>query len=344
MRIDLRSDTLSQPTPEMRRAMAEAVVGDDVYGEDPTVNRLQEEAAALMGKEAALFVPSGSMGNCAALLSHCLPGSEVVCESTSHVVTYELASMCVFGGLLPRAVPGHAGRMDPADVAACIQPPVYYRSPVGLICLENTHNMAGGALLDLDYLAGLRELAERHGLPIHLDGARLFNAAAALGVEPRRIAAAADSVMFCLSKGLCAPVGSILAGNHAFIEKARVHRKRLGGGMRQAGVLAAPGLLALRTMPPRLVDDHRKIQMIAALLREYDFIRFDPETARTNILVFEVVHPVRTSADLLGYLAKREVIGSGFGRRIRLVTYQDISFDMIGRCLEILRDVFRAHF
>jgi len=344
MRIDLRSDTLSQPTPEMRRAMAEAVLGDDVYGEDPTVNQLQETAAALMGKEAALFVPSGSMGNCAALLCHCVPGREVICEASSHVVTYELASLCVFGGLLPREIPGGRGRMDPAAVAACIQPPVYYRSPVGLICLENTHNMAGGALLDLDYLAALRELADKHGLPIHLDGARIFNAAVALGVAPRQIAAAADSVMFCLSKGLCAPVGSILAGRRAFIEQARVHRKRLGGGMRQAGVLAAPGLVALETMPARLADDHHKIRMIAEMLREYDFIRFDPETARTNILVFEVVHPARTSADLLAWLAERGVIGSGFGPRIRLVTYQDITFEMIDRCLEIFRDIFRAHF
>ena len=199
MRIDLRSDTLTQPTPEMRRAMMEAVVGDDVYGEDPTINALEARAAELTGKAAALFMPTGSMGNVAALLSHCAPGREVICEASSHVYNYELASMAVFGGLLPRVLPGAGGRMAPADIRAAIQPPVYYRANAGLICVENTHNLAGGTVLNPAYMAEVRAVADAYGLPVHLDGARIFNAAVALDVPVTELARDADSVMFCLS-------------------------------------------------------------------------------------------------------------------------------------------------
>jgi len=344
MRIDLRSDTLTQPTPEMRRAMMDAVVGDDVYGEDPTINALETRAAELTGKEAALFMPTGSMGNAAALLSHCAPGSEVICESASHVYNYELASMAVFGGLLPRVLPGVDGRMAPADIRAAIQPPVYYRANAGLVCVENTHNLAGGTVLEPAYMADVRTVADAHSLPIHLDGARIFNAAVALGVPVAELARDADSVMFCLSKGLCAPVGSLLAGTREFIVRARVHRKRLGGGMRQAGVLAAAGLVALDTIPPLLADDHEKIRRFVRFFQQYPFIRLNAAATQTNILVFGVDHPRRSAADLLRLLAEQDVIASGFGDRIRLVAYRDITFPMVDRCLEILAELFRQQF
>lgn len=344
MRIDLRSDTLTQPTPEMRRAMTDAVVGDDVYGEDPTINALEARAADLTGKEAALFMPTGSMGNAAALLSHCAPGSEVICEAASHVYNYELASMAVFGGLLPRVLPGVDGRMAPADIRAAIQPPVYYRANAGLICVENTHNLAGGTVLDPAYMTDIRAVADTHALPVHLDGARIFNAAVALGVPVAKLARDADSVMFCLSKGLCAPVGSLLAGTREFIAKARVHRKRLGGGMRQAGVLAAAGLVALDSIPPLLVEDHEKIRRFVRFFQQYPFIRLNAAATQTNILVFGVDHPRRTAADLLRLLAEQDVIASGFGDRIRLVAYRDITFAMVDRCLEILAELFRQQF
>jgi len=344
MRIDLRSDTLTQPTPEMRRAMMDAVVGDDVYGEDPTINALETRAAELTGKEAALFMPTGSMGNAAALLSHCAPGSEVICESASHVYNYKLASMAVFGGLLPRVLPGVDGRMAPADIRAAVQPPVYYRANAGLICVENTHNLAGGTVLDPAYLADVRAVADAHTLPVHLDGARIFNAAVALAVPVAELARDADSVMFCLSKGLCAPVGSLLAGTREFIARARVHRKRLGGGMRQAGVLAAAGLVALDTIPPLLADDHEKIRRFVRFFQQYPFIRLNAAATQTNILVFGVDHPRRSAADLLRLLAEQDVIASGFGDRIRLVAYRDITFPMVDRCLEILAELFRQQF
>ncbi len=342
--IDLRSDTLSQPTPEMRRAMAEAVVGDDVYGEDPTVNALQEYAAELMGKEAALFVPTGSMGNCVSLLSHAGPGSEVICEAKSHIINHELGSLAMFGGLLPRVVQGQRGQMPLEDIERNIQPDIYYLSRSGVISLENSANMAGGAVLDLEYMAAVRRLADRHGLPMHLDGARIFNAAHALGVDVRDIARHVDSVMFCLSKGLCAPVGSMVAGSREFITRARVHRKRLGGGMRQVGILAAAGRVALETIPPLLAHDHEKIRKLADFLGAHDFIEFDPETVRTNILIFQVRHPRNSAADLAAWLKERGVLCSAFGDSIRFVTYRDIGMDKVDRVLEILAAVFREHF
>lgn len=344
MIVDLRSDTLTKPTPEMRAAMMEAEVGDDVYGEDPTINTLQTRAAQILGKEAALFVPSGSMGNCVSLMSQAPPGSEVICEESSHIYNYELASMSICGGLFPRVVSGQHGRMDPAAIEAKIQPKVYYRCPTGLIALENTHNMAGGTVLGLDYMAAVRELANRHGLPVHLDGARIFNAAVSLDVEVREIAQYADSVMFCLSKGLCAPVGSMVVGRRDFIERARVHRKRLGGGMRQAGVLAAAGLVALEKIPPLLIHDHEKIREYARFFGRYEFIRFDPETVRTNILVFRVAHPRKTSADLASMLAEQGVLCGTFGDWIRFVTYRDLTRDQVERSMEVLAAIFEKNF
>jgi threonine aldolase len=344
MRIDLRSDTLTLPTPDMRRAMQAAELGDDVYGEDPTVNRLQERVAQLLGKEAALFVPTGSMGNCVSLLSQTSPGHEVICESRSHIINYELGSLAVFGGLLPRPIPGENGRMDPADIVRAVQPKTYYASQTGLIALENTHNLAGGTVLKTEYMAEIRRIADRQGLPVHLDGARMFNAAACQGVPVAEIARHADSVMFCFSKGLGAPVGSIVAGSADFITNARVHRKRLGGGMRQVGVLAAAAMVALDTVPPLLPADHEKIRRYARFLAEYDFIHFDPATVQTNILIFQVRHPRRTAADLGAYLAEKGVLCHVFGDNIRFVTYRDITADMVERSLEIMKDIFAKYY
>ncbi|HWI65551.1 MAG TPA: threonine aldolase family protein, partial [Symbiobacteriaceae bacterium] len=250
--IDLRSDTVTVPTPEMRRAMFEAEVGDDVYGEDPTVNRLEAEAAALLGKEAGLFVPTGTQGNQIAVISHTNRGDEVIMESESHVFYYEQAGIAVLASCQTRPVPGVNGAMDPARIAAAIRGDNVHYPRTGLVCVENTHNRSGGCILPMENLKAVADVAHRAGVPVHMDGARVFNAAVALGRPIAEVVAPVDSVMFCLSKGLAAPVGSMLVGSKAFIAKARRARKLLGGGMRQAGILAAAGLLSIRTMVDRL--------------------------------------------------------------------------------------------
>ncbi len=249
--IDLRSDTVTRPTKEMREAMAVADVGDDVYGEDPTVNRLQERAAAIFGKEAALFVPSGTMGNQIAVHLHTSPGQEVIVEKQGHIFNYELAAMAAISGTLARPVPAPAGILSWDLIRPALAPKIYYRAPTGLITLENTHNMAGGTVYSAEQISAICHKAHELDLPVHLDGARIFNAAVALGTSVAALSRSCDSVMFCLSKGLAAPVGSMLAGSASFIEGARRVRKMLGGGMRQAGVLAAAGLIALEQMITR---------------------------------------------------------------------------------------------
>jgi threonine aldolase len=253
--IDLRSDTVTRPSPAMRRAMAEAEVGDDVYGEDPTVNRLQDEAAERSGFEASLFVPTGCMGNLIAVQLLARRGTEAIVDSGRHVYNYEPASMAGLAGVLPRVLPGAHGAPDVDDVERACRPKAYDDAPVTLLLLENTHNHAGGIVLAQETKTALLDAARRHGVRAHLDGARLFNAAQALGLPAASVAAGFDSVMFCLSKGLGAPVGSMLCGSAAFIEEARIARKRLGGGMRQVGVLAAAGLVALRDGVARLAED-----------------------------------------------------------------------------------------
>ena len=261
--IDLRSDTVTQPTEAMRQAMANAPVGDDVYGEDPTVNRLQEMAAALLGKEAALFVPSGTMGNLAAVLAHCGRGDEVILGDQSHTFLFESGAYLGAGGVHSRQIPNsQIGSLDLDDIRRAVRPDDAHFPVTRLIALENTHNRCGGVVLTPDYMQSVAELARAHGLKVHLDGARLFNAAVALGVEPAALAAPVDSVTFCLSKGLCAPVGSVLCGSHDFIARAHRVRKQLGGGMRQAGVLAAAGIVALETMIPRLEEDHQRAKRL----------------------------------------------------------------------------------
>jgi threonine aldolase len=345
--IDLRSDTVTRPDAAMRRAMAEAEVGDDVFGEDPTVAVLEEEAAAAVGQEAALFVPSGTMGNQIALHLHGRPGSEVLCDAQSHILNYEMGAMAALSGLLPRPLASPGGRLDPAAVEAAIAPEVSFRSRTGLIAVENTNNLAGGTVYDRPHLEALLAVARRHRLPIHLDGARIFNAATALGVPAAALGAGFDSVQFCLSKGLGAPVGSLVCGSRAFAGEARRVRKMLGGGMRQVGVLAAAGLVALRHGPGRLAEDHAHARLLAAALAELPGIALDPAAVQTNIVIFAVTSaffgaseatPDGTSAAFLARLREHGVLGVPVGAdRVRLVTHRDVDRAQIDAAIERIR-------
>src|SRR5579884_1359899 len=288
MAIDLRSDTVTLPTPAMYAAMAAAPLGDDVMGEDPTVQRLEEAAAARLGKEAALFVPTGTMANLAAVLAHTRRGDEVILEAEAHIFYYEAAGLSVVGGLMPRPLRGHQGALDPADVAAAIRPDDVHFPRTGLVCLENTHNRAGGTVISLEQTRAVCAVAHAAGIPVHIDGARIFNAALALGLDAAALVADADSVMFSLSKGLSAPVGSVLVGSRAFIAAARRARKLLGGGMRQAGILAAAGLVALEQMVDRLAEDHENCKRLAYGLADYPQIEISPEKVVTDILIFRL--------------------------------------------------------
>jgi len=289
-RIDFRSDTVSWPTPEMREAMATAQVGDDVFRDDPTVNRLEALSAERTGKEAGLFVTSGTQGNLVAVLGHAQRGDEAILGVESHVYLWEVGGMSSFGGIFPRTVPVDAsGRMDPTAVESAVRDSSdHHLGHSRLLLVENTFGGRGGRPLPADYFTTLKGVADRHGLAVHLDGARLFNAAVALGVEASTLTADVDTVTFCLSKGLCAPVGSMLCGPADFIEEARRTRKALGGGMRQAGIVAAAGLVALESMVERLADDHAHARMLAEKLATIDGIRIAPETVETNIVFFEL--------------------------------------------------------
>ncbi|HEX5761029.1 MAG TPA: GntG family PLP-dependent aldolase [Thermoanaerobaculia bacterium] len=339
--IDLRSDTVTRPDAEMRRAMAEAEVGDDVFGEDPTVAVLEEEAAAAVGTEAALFVPSGTMGNQIALRLHAPAGSEVICDAACHIVTYEMAAMAALSGLLPRMLPSPEGLLDPAAVEAAIAPDVSYRARTGLVAVENSHNMAGGTLYDRARLDAVLAVARRHRLPVHLDGARLFNAAAALGTTAAALAQGCDSVMFCLSKGLGAPVGSLVCGGRGFIAEARRVRKMFGGGMRQVGVLAAAGLVALRKGPARLGEDHEHAALLARGLAELPGIELDPAAVRTNIVIFRVRKG--TAAPFLARLRESGVLGVPVSRdAVRFVTHRDVSRADVVAALDVVRSLAAA--
>ncbi|MDW7711036.1 MAG: low-specificity L-threonine aldolase [Deferrisomatales bacterium] len=342
-RIDLRSDTVTWPTPEMRRAMFEAEVGDDVYGEDPTVNRLEEEAAALLGKEAGLFVPTGTQGNQVAVLTHTGRGEEVIAEAESHLFYYEVGAVAALAGCQVRVVPGVRGAMDLERVEAAIRARNIHFPRTALVCLENTHNRAGGAVLPPGNAEAVAEVARRHGLPVHLDGARIFNAAVALGVPAARLAAPADSAMFCLSKGLAAPVGSVLVGSRAFIARARVNRKLLGGGMRQAGILAAAGLVALRTMVERLAVDHENAARLAAGLGGLPGLEVDPEGVETNIIAFRVADPRWDAPGLAAALGAAGVLCNAMGpRAIRMVTHKDVARADVDEALDRVEGVLRA--
>src|SRR3954447_1733552 len=284
--IDLRSDTVTKPSEKMRRAMAEAEVGDDVYGEDPTVNRLEERSAEVFGKEAALFVPTGTMGNTIAIKLHTEHGQEVVCDSRCHILNYELSMMAWFAGCVARPIQTTDGILQWEQIRAEIRPLAPHSAPTGLIEVENTHNMAGGTVYELETLREIYEGARGMGVPVHMDGARVFHAATYLGVPVSEIARYADTVMFCLSKSLGSPAGSLLVGSRKLIDKGRLYRKRLGGGMRQAGILAAAGLISLEEMPARLQHDHENAQRLATGLASIPGVRVRP--AQTNIVIFDL--------------------------------------------------------
>jgi threonine aldolase len=343
--IDLRSDTVTLPTPAMRQAMFEAELGDDVYGDDPTVNRLQALAAEQMGTEAALFVASGTMANLVCLLAHCHRGDEAIMGHLAHTFLFEAGGSAVVGGIHPHTVPNQPdGTLDLYDVEAAIRAPDnphYPRSQ--LICLENTHNRCGGAVLTPAYMSQVRALADHYGLAIHLDGARLFNAAVALGVAPSDLARDADSVSFCLSKGLSAPVGSLVCGSEEFIRQTHRHRKMLGGGMRQAGVLAAAGIVALETAEDRLAQDHANARRLAEGLARLPGIIVDPAQVPTNIVIFEMALAAPSPADLVAGLSAQGVKVSGIGgRRLRAVTHSGISAEDIDYAVDAATAVLGA--
>ena len=338
--IDLRSDTVTHPTPEMWEAMYRAEVGDDVFGEDPTVNRLEAMAAERMGKEAALFVVSGTMGNLVALLTHCGRGDEAIVGDQSHTFLFEQGGMAALGGITPRPIPNQPdGTLRLEDIEAAIRPDNVHFPRTRLICLENTHNMCNGTPLTPEYTAQVARLARQHGLKVHLDGARVFNAAAALGVNVKELVREVDSVMFCLSKGLCAPVGSLLCGDADFIAEARRARKVVGGGMRQAGVLAAAGIVALERMTQRLEEDHRRARRLADGLAQIPGVEVGP--VHTNILYFWLTEEAtKTPEEVLDGLAERgiRVLGRENGQ-FRAVTHYWITDEDIDRTLQAMQEV-----
>lgn len=324
--IDLRSDTVTLPTPTMRKAMAEAEVGDDVMGEDPTVNHLEAMAAERMGKQAGLFVASGTMSNLVSMLTHCGRGDEVILGDRSHTFLYEAGGSASLGGIHHYAVPNQPdGTLRLPDVEAAIRSENVHFPRTRLICLENTHNRCGGAVLTPEYTDAVGELAHRHGVKVHLDGARVFNAAVSLGVDVRELTRAVDSVGFCLSKGLSAPVGSVLCGDAAFIADARRWRKAVGGGMRQAGVIAAAGVVALEEMVDRLAEDHARARRLAEGIAGLPGIAMDPETVRTNIVIWSITSRQISAAQLVAALRERGVQVNAIGpAQIRAVTHYGI--------------------
>jgi threonine aldolase len=336
--IDLRSDTVTLPTAEMRKAVFEAEVGDDVYGEDPTVNKLQDLAAEMVGKEAALLVPSGTMGNQIAVLTHCRPGTEIILEQDSHIYYYEAAAASVFAGVQPRPLAGIRGSLQAELVEWAIRGDDFHLPPTSLICLENTHNRAGGTVVPLEDMKAVYEVALRHNLPVHLDGARIFNASVASGVPVKEYTACTSSVQFCLSKGLAAPVGSIIAGSRDFIAEALRWRKRLGGGMRQAGIFAAAGLVALETMVDRLAEDHANARLLADGIASLKGIDFNPDDVDTNIVI---VKPTTMSIQQLGSeLEKRGILTVVIEPdRVRFTTNKDVSRSDIEKTVAAVKEI-----
>ena len=339
--IDLRSDTMTKPTDAMRRAMAEAQVGDDVFGEDPTINRLEEMAAERLGKEAALFVSSGTMGNLVSQLAHCGRGDEIILGSHAHTFFYEQGGSAAVGSIHPRTVPNQPdGKLALEDIEMAIRGDNIHFPRTRLILLENTHNICSGCPLEIDYMKAVGEIARRYKLKIHVDGARFFNAAVALDVNPVDLAADADSVSFCLSKGLAAPVGSVVCGTQDFIDEARRARKVLGGGMRQAGILAAAGIVALNEMVPRLAEDHANAKKLAMGLADTPGLSIDPDRVQTNIIFFEVTHADMTPEQFVQRIEDEgvRVLPVG-GRRIRAVTHYHITSEDIDRALDVISRV-----
>jgi threonine aldolase len=345
--IDLRSDTVTRPTAAMREAMASAEVGDDVYSEDPTINRLEKEAAEVFGKEASIFVPTGTMGNQIAIRLHTQHGQEVICEARSHVLDWEMAMMAAFSGCQARTVAAERGILTWDHIKPAIGAKIYYRAQTGLISLENTHNMAGGTVTPLPVLEGVWAGAREAGLPVHLDGARVFNAATTLGISVAKLTSGFDTVMFCLSKGLGAPVGSMLVGSENAIKQARIHRKALGGGMRQAGILAAAGLIALHEMPKRLHEDHTSARLLAeAVAAEPKVAEIALDTVETNIVIFKLRGKGGDNggdaAAFTAALKQKGVLVSSIGpHSIRFVTHYDVDRAACQRAAAIITEELR---
>jgi len=340
--IDLRSDTVTKPTAAMRKAMANAEVGDDVYGEDPTVNLLQERAAEIFGKEAALFVPTGSMGNQIAVKLHTNQGDEIVIEERGHIFNYEMGTPAVVAGVMIRSVKSQTGSgiLNWAEIKSALhvnQP--YYACPTGLICLENSHNLAGGTVMTATHCAEICDRAHEIGIPVHLDGARIFNASVALSESVAELSKNCNSVQFCLSKGLGAPVGSMLLGTKDFIEEARVWRKRLGGGMRQVGVLAAAGLIALTETPKILHRDNENAKRLAEGMANLKGVSIDAEKVVTNIVISDVSNAGLSAAVICAKLKEQGISASAFGNSIRMVTHYDVSREDIDKTLQALSTI-----
>ncbi len=338
--IDLRSDTVTLPTPQMMSAIGAAELGDDVFEEDPTVKRLQRLAADKLGKEDALFVASGTMGNLVAVLTQCGRGDEMIVGDQAHVFFYEVGGSAGLGGVHVRTVPNGRGLPAVADVEAAIRGKDVHFPRTRLLCLENTHNRCGGVAITAEETKGLADVAHRNGLKVHLDGARLFNAAVALGVEAKALAAECDSVNICLSKGLAAPVGSVLVGTGEFIAEARRNRKMVGGGMRQAGILAAAGIVALEEMVDRLAEDHANARLLAEAIAGMPGARIDLDSVQTNIVVVEIDRPDMTAAEFISRMGEFGVRIIGFGeKKVRMVTHYGIDRSDIERAIEAARRV-----
>ena len=342
--IDLRSDTVTQPTPAMRQAMMDAVVGDDVYGEDPTINQLEETVAEMLGKEAALFVPSGTMGNLISVLAHCGRGDEMILGDQAHIFMYEQGGSAALGGVHPRTVRNRAdGTLDLDEIEESIRGENEHFPVTKLLCLENTHNRCGGRVLPLDYVDAAGKLAHEHGLQLHVDGARLWNAAVALNESPARLLKHADTASVCLSKGLAAPVGSVVVGDGDFIRRARRNRKVVGGGMRQAGMVAAAGLVAVHEMVERLSDDHENAKRFARGLAQLDGIEVDVEAIDTDIVIFTLEREGLTPAELSAGLAERGVLINPIGgKKLRAVTNYHVEAEDVDTALAAIREVLAA--
>ena len=336
--IDLRSDTVTMPTEEMRQAMFAAQVGDDVYGDDPTMKQLEEKAAQMLGKEAALFVPSGTMGNQLAIMTHTKRGDEIIVSESGHIVIHEVGAAAMLSGVFIRTVKSETGVLDRELIEKAIRPDDIHMPPTGLICLENP--LATGKVVDLDNLKAVYGLAQAHQIPVHLDGARLFNAATVLGVEAKDIAQYADSVMICLSKGLCAPVGSILAGSKEFINRARKNRKILGGGMRQTGFLAAAGLIALEKMTLRLQEDHDNAKYMASQLLTLPGVSLNIDNVEINMVFFELNQSEKLRQSLPDILLEKGIkINGEEDGEFRFVTSNDVTRADIDQVIDVLRGI-----
>jgi len=340
--IDLRSDTVTQPTPAMRKVMAEAEVGDDVFGEDPTVNALQEKVAHLLGKEASLFVPSGTMANQLSIKSHTQPGDEVIIELSSHPYNFEGGAGAALSGIQFQCLKGVRGILDASQIEEAIRPDDHHFPVTRLVCLENTHNRGGGSIYPLEKISEIYRLAKSKGLLLHLDGARLWNASMATGIKPEEYAQWADSVSVCLSKGLGAPIGSLVAGSKSFIDRVHRFRKMFGGGMRQAGIIAAAGIYALDHHIERLKDDHQNARRLAVGLKEFKGVSIDPKHVETNIVIFDVSNTGMTGAQVSEAMKKEGVLIHAFSRtQIRLVTHLDITSEDIETALKAFEKILR---